>query len=101
MKQKKKGKKKTTLPYRTISLPNDIYKAVDSHVKEHTEYVSIANFVRQSIREKMRNDSFIIKPPRVQDSYVPVRKDVLMKEFDKINERLKKLESKKNNVNNF
>jgi len=49
--------KKSTLPYRTISLPNNIYKDTEEHVKEHSKYVSIANFVRQAIRDKISKDS--------------------------------------------
>lgn len=49
MRPKKSGKS----DYRTISLPNDLYEELFNFVKLHSNYVSVANFIRVAVRNQM------------------------------------------------
>jgi metal-responsive CopG/Arc/MetJ family transcriptional regulator len=51
---------KTILPatkYRTVSLPEDLYLQLFEHAKKY-KYRSMANFIGEAIRDKMKSDQF-------------------------------------------
>lgn len=39
-----------------VPIPETYYKQVSNHLKETREYASIAEYVREAVREKLMND---------------------------------------------
>ncbi len=39
--------------YRTISLPESLIKQVDEYIKKHSEFTSVSDFVKYSVRKEL------------------------------------------------
>ena len=52
------AKTKSRMKYQGISLPVPIMQKIKKYILEHDEYRSMADFITQAIKDKMRNESF-------------------------------------------
>ena len=50
---------KPTIKYTTVSIAQPFYDEIKEHVKQNKRYASIADFVRQGVRELMNGHSTI------------------------------------------
>lgn len=48
--------KKKNCKYRRISFPNPLLEKIQSHIENKPEYQNISDFIREAIREKIRNE---------------------------------------------
>jgi Arc/MetJ-type ribon-helix-helix transcriptional regulator len=84
------GKTKDRPPYQSVSLPVPFVKEIKDFIKDKPQYRSIADFVKDSIREKMDYENFSKKPSNRDISII----DKSMKE---LKEYWKIKKSKENN----
>lgn len=45
------------IKYQGLSLPLTLLKDIKNHNKKHSEYTSVTDFVKEAIREKLRNEN--------------------------------------------
>ena len=73
------GKTKERGKYQGVSLPADFIKEIKTHILKDSKYKSIAEFIRESCREKMDRDK---KPFR------SIETEKILKQFEKYADKI-------------
>ncbi len=47
--------------YRQVSLPDELYEMIRSYVDQHPEYSSVADFVKETIRNELKKENSEIR----------------------------------------
>ena len=89
------AKEKSETPYRTVSLPNEIYEVISEYTKQNPTYASVASFVRVAILEKLDRDHKI--KYRIKDFVKSPNKSPNNDKLDEIIRLLKEKEKVKKN----
>ena len=88
---------KPTTKYQTVSFPEPFYNEIKDFVIKHEKYRSIAEFVKESVRDKMIIDQFSKKPPitdmilkQAEDPHTFVTKEYLDKSLEELSKKMLK-----------
>jgi hypothetical protein len=60
-------KSKTIRSYRSLSLPKPLLEIVKKHIQSNPEYNTISEFIREAIREKIRNEIIYTPDDNIDD----------------------------------
>ena len=73
---------KRNIKYQGVSLPVPILNKIKEHMNEHSEYTSITDFIRESIRDKIERDNTIsdVRKRRAFNDWELVPKPYIPKE---------------------
>jgi len=54
--------------YQSVSLPKPFFQLIKTHILKDARYKTVAEYIREAIREKMMNEYANIKPIKIKDS---------------------------------
>jgi type I site-specific restriction endonuclease len=90
------GKTKPRGKYQGVTLPSAFIKEIKEHIIQDNKYKSIAEFIRESVREKITREHFFSPPPNRNDNTLHTVEEVKLQE--KVNKLKLELKEEKENI---